>query len=197
MESMVEHAPHPLKYGGILIELLTWLQPVDTLDLRFGKVSSEEGDTVDAVGLSTSIPFPLRCSRSIQDILSRFIQVVSCICAILVAAFIGGLYWRRRCRRAKMINNLFDEVMKDTRWHLSKAGDDGRFAIMLRDEIRGSLSDPAKKCLFFELVWPCVQEEFRVDNCIAKSIKLSHGNKLMHWVMHWQSRQASENRNLK
>ncbi|KAL3799450.1 hypothetical protein HJC23_013905 [Cyclotella cryptica] len=213
MRSMAEGTTI-LNGTDVSMQLLMWLQPVNSSVLRFGSFFGEEEGVIDSIGLATgvspnSLPLPLVCSMRIMTLdllifslgalayLTKFawysISTYTIPSVIfLVLLYIGNLYMKRR-RRLEKINTLLEPVLEQVYDRLAVCdNNEGYAALMLRDDI-GHDMYPTKlreRTFLYNEVWPRVVLEVHSDNRVRKFRKEANGKNLEHWDFHKQPKKG-------
>ncbi|KAL3776910.1 hypothetical protein ACHAWO_004149 [Cyclotella atomus] len=195
------------------IQLLMWLEPVDSSVLRFGSLSAEEG-VIDAIGLANaispnSLSWPLSCSIRIMAwealvlsigifwYLAKFAWYYICnhpiISAVaLVMSYFVHLFMKRK-RRLARIRELYPQVLEAAYDLLAELDNSEGYAVlMLRDDIVRSMypTNIAARNFLYNEVWPRVIAEIHSDNRVRKFRKEANGKSLEHWDLHIQSKRG-------
>jgi hypothetical protein len=210
---LVDDEQSILNHENMTIQLLMWLEPVDSSVLRFGSLSGEEG-VIEAIGLANAIspnalPWPFSCSVRImtwEAIMlsfgifwhlakfawySIFNHPVIFVVA-LVMSYFAYLFMKRK-RRLEKIRELYPQVLDAAYDRLAEFDNsEGYAALMLRDDIVRSMypTNIAARNFLYNDVWPRVIAEIHSDNRVRKFRKEANGKSLEHWDLHIQSKRG-------
>ncbi|KAL9191443.1 hypothetical protein ACHAXT_001149 [Thalassiosira profunda] len=188
----------------VMPKFLLWLSPAFDDDLvRFGALSGDAGDDLDAVGLGdgvspNSLPLPRGCTLKLMwwELLGYLASSAMALVRFSVAnawhlavnypiyvsvTVVGGLLVRKfllRRRHRRKVNELFEIVLEATYDRLAEAeGHDGYASLILRDEVGYDRYPNSWKDRRFinEHVWKRVELELRSDNRVRKFRKTVNG----------------------
>jgi len=200
-------------------DILIWLLPAfDSNLVRFGSLSGDDGDDLDAVGLGpdvspSSLPLPLACTTKL--VFWEFLELVATSALALLIfltkkiwflvtnypiyvfsaiAFwkIMDLFWCRRKHQAK-VRELFGIVREAAFDRLSECDDsDGYAALILRDDVTHDMYPTSfhQRQFINDYVWKRVTLEIRADNRVRKFRKVANGKELEHWDFAIQSKRG-------
>jgi len=198
-------------------DILIWLRPVfDSKLVRFGALSGDDEDDVDALGLGdgvlpNSLPLPFGCTAKLVAI--ELLQFF-CNSALAVMAFAVNKVWhllwayplytigfmvfvrlvtwfRQRRKRITKIKSLRDVVLNLTLDRLSECDNhEGWAVLMLRDDVASYLhpTNWTERQFIIDYVWPSVYVLIQADNRVRKFRKMAHGRQLEHWDFDVQSK---------
>ena len=197
-----------------ILDLLLWLEPVDSSVLQYGSFPGTEEDVIDAVGLASAVspndlPFTTMCyvrtlswdlvvlSFRIFQYLAKFIWYYICnhplmSLVVMVLSYIVSLFLKRK-RRLAQINELYPQVLESAYDRLAELDNsEGYPALMLRDDIGREMypTNLGKRVFLYNEVWPRLVAEIHSDNRVRKFRKEANGKDLEHWDLHKQPKQT-------
>jgi len=205
------------EYAGLKTDILIWLRPVfDSKLVRFGALSGDDEDDVDALGLGdgvlpNSLPLPFGCTAKLVAIeMLQFFYTSALAVMTFVIYKLWHLLWayplytigfmvfarlvtwfRQRRKRIAKIKSLRDVVLNLTLDRLSECDNhEGWAVLMLRDDVASYLhpTNWTERQFIIDYVWPSVYVLIQADNRVRKFRKMAHGRQLEHWDFDVQSK---------
>ena len=205
------------EYAGLKTDILIWLRPVfDSKLVRFGALSGDDEDDVDALGLGdgvlpNSLPLPFGCTTKLVaiEMLQFFYNSALAVMAFAInkvlylmwaypmytvgfMVFVRLVMWfRQRRQRIAKIKSLRDVVLNLTLDRLSECDNhEGWAVLMLRDDVASYLhpTNWTERQFIIDYVWPSVYVLIQADNRVRKFRKMAHGRQLEHWDFDVQSK---------
>jgi len=222
LEKVVEKVREALglENAGIMSPVfLLWLYPVFDSDLvRFGSLSGDSGDDLDAMGLGSgispsSLSLPLDCTMKLLlwELLEYFGHSTLALVTFsfkkvwflvnnyplytfgaLALWKLAEMIQRKRKHRAKVLE-LFGIVLQAVYDRLSECEDhEGYAGLLLRDDVGHDMYPTSFRERQFvnDFVWPRVALEILADNRVRKFHRVANGKQLEHWDFAIQSKRG-------